>query len=82
MLPDRLSYPEIVGHAGGDVAAQLLYDGTVRGLADRLAELANRLELGPLWPADITPALLTDRFKWQNLAPEYDRGFAEAASRR
>ena len=73
LLPNRLSYPEIFGLGRIEGAEQFFYDGTVWNLADKLSQLAARIKKGALWPATITPATLTNRFKWQNLARRYDR---------
>jgi len=72
LVPNRLSYPEILGLGRLDDAGQFFYDGTARDLADKLSRLAVRIEKDALWPASISPATLTDHLKWQNLARRYD----------
>jgi glycosyltransferase involved in cell wall biosynthesis len=79
VLPNRLSYPEIVGGAG-ELADELLYDGTIRALSDRLAVLAERLARGDLWWG--RPELgrrLAARFGWSVRAPELDEALDETA---
>jgi len=53
-------------------AGLFFYDGTAADLARKLKLLAVRVEKGGLWPTTVTAALLTDRFKWQSLARQYD----------
>jgi glycosyltransferase involved in cell wall biosynthesis len=72
LVPNRLSYPEILGLGKIEGAEQFFYNGTVKNLADRLCEFAIRIENDALWPVTITPSMLTDKFKWQNLARCYD----------
>ena len=72
LVPNRLSYPEILGLGRLDDAGQFFYDGTTRDLADKLSRLAARIENDALWPASISPATLTDHLRWQNLARRYD----------
>ncbi|MFH1719554.1 MAG: DUF3524 domain-containing protein [Planctomycetota bacterium] len=72
LVPNRLSYPEILGLGRIDGAGQFFYDGTAADLADKLRQLAAKVEKDSLWPATVTPAALTDRFKWQSLARRYD----------
>jgi len=73
LLPNRLSYPEILGLGRVEGAEQFFYNGSAKDLADKLMQLAARIEKGSLWPANVTPSILTDRFKWQNLADSYDQ---------
>ena len=73
LVPNRLSYPEILGLGRLEDAGQFFYDGTARNLADKLSRLATRIEKDALWPATINPATLTDHLKWQNLSRRYDK---------
>ncbi|MGD8786742.1 MAG: DUF3524 domain-containing protein [Phycisphaerales bacterium] len=73
LLPNRLSYPEILGLGRIEGAEQFFYNGSAQDLADKLTQLTARIEKGSLWPAKVTPSILTDRFKWQNLANSYDQ---------
>ncbi len=72
LVPNRLSYPEILGLGRLEDAGQFFYDGTARDIADKLRRLAARIEKDALWPATISPATLTDHLRWQNLARRYD----------
>jgi glycosyltransferase involved in cell wall biosynthesis len=80
LLPNRLSYPEILGLGRIKGAEQFFYDGSAQGLADKLIQLAARIEKGLLWPANVTPSNLTGCFKWQNLANSYDRALEQICS--
>jgi glycosyltransferase involved in cell wall biosynthesis len=73
LVPDRLSYPEILGLAGISDTKQFFYDGSARDLADKLSYLAIRTNEGVLFSADNNLTSLADRFKWHNLAPHYDQ---------
>ena len=77
LVPNRLSYPEILGLGRLDDAGQFFYDGTSRDLADKLRRLAERVEKDALWPATIGPAILTDHLKWRNLAHRYDKALEQ-----
>ena len=77
LVPNRLSYPEILGLGRLDDAGQFFYDGTARDLAEKLSRLAARVEKDALWPATISPATLTDHLRWQNLARRYDKALEE-----
>lgn len=78
VLPNRLSYPEILGVGKTKNADQFFYDGTVDDLAKTLADLAERIQAGDLWANHLTPALLADRFKWPNLTKTYDQALEQA----
>jgi glycosyltransferase involved in cell wall biosynthesis len=80
LVPNRLSYPEILGLGRLDDAGQFFYDGTARDLADKLSRLAARVEKDALWPATINPATLTGDLKWQNLARRYDKALEQIRS--
>ena len=77
LVPNRLSYPEILGLGRIKGAEQFFYDGTVRDLADKLLHLAARVEKDALWPATIGPATLTEDLRWQNLVSRYDEALEE-----
>lgn len=80
LVPNRLSYPEILGLAQIENAEQFFYDGSPGDLANKLGRLAARINQGALYPATINPAILTDRFKWNNLAHQYDRALEQTRS--
>ena len=77
LVPERLSYPEILGLGRIEGAERFFYDGTPRGLADKLIELADRMEKATLWPELISPATLTDHLKWKSLALPYDKALEQ-----
>ena len=77
LVPNRLSYPEILGLGRLEDSGRFFYDGTARELADKLSTLAGRIEKDTLWPASIGPATLTDHLKWRNIAHRYDKAFEE-----
>jgi glycosyltransferase involved in cell wall biosynthesis len=80
LVPNRLSYPEILGLGRIEGAGQFFYDGTIRDLADKLSSLAARIEKDALRPAAISLAALTDHLKWQNLARRYDKALEQIRS--
>ena len=77
LVPNRLSYPEILGLGRIEGAKQSFYDGTVQNLAEKLSEFADRIKKEALWPVAITPAILTDHLKWHNLAHRYDEALEQ-----
>ena len=78
VLPRRLSYPEILALAPTEAAEQFFYDSTVEHLANMLTELAGRIQTRDIWPDQLTPAILVDRFKWPNLTKTYDHALEQA----
>ena len=77
LVPRRLSYPEILGLGRIEGAGEFFYDGTVPDLADKLSELAERIEKDTLWPATINPVIITDHLKWENLGIRYDEALEQ-----
>jgi len=73
LVPQRLSYPEILGLGRIEGARQFFYDGTIADLAEKLTELATVIEKKNTWPAGISPSILTDHLKWGNLVYRYDQ---------
>ena len=83
VLPNRLAYPEVLGQLAGDRAGEFLYDGSVGGLADRLAALADRLERGLLWAG--VPGLAQraqEQFGWQVTADVLDDALGDVLPER
>lgn len=79
VLPRRLAYPELLGDAGDE----FFYDGGANELADRLGDLARRLEDGQLWRGDTNrPARAVQRFHWTTLAPQLDDAIDAVAEAR
>jgi len=77
LVPNRLSYPEILSLGRIEGAGQFFYDGTAKDLAEKLIRLATSMEKDALWPTTISPATLTDHLKWQNLALRYDKALEQ-----
>lgn len=83
LLPERLSYPEILGATTDDGGAEFLYRGGASALADRLELLAQRHAEGRLWNGDPDRARRRiERFGWQNRAPQLDESLAGVETRR
>jgi len=73
LLPNRLSYPELLNLPGNPAAADHLYDGSVSELTDRLQQLCGRLARGELWRGDPAWARrATARYQWTERAPALD----------
>ncbi len=68
LLPDRLSYPDIIGSLGKDNPHIYLYDGTVKALAEKLIELINN-------PGRLQPRLREnmEQHFWPQRAAQMDR---------
>jgi glycosyltransferase involved in cell wall biosynthesis len=81
IVPDRLSYPEIIGLAEIEKKEQFFYDGSSRELTGKLTRLADRINKGALFLNSNVPAALTDRFKWRNLAFNYDQALVQICRR-
>jgi len=75
VLPDRLAYPEVLAELD---AGDLLYDGTVEALAERLASLAG--DRGALAARREELARSAgERFGWSGLVETMDDALADAA---
>jgi len=66
LVPRRLAYPEILGEH-----PEFFYDGSVKGLVDRLLELADRVRTNR-WPSDHDPAAKAAPFQWDSVVPQMD----------
>lgn len=73
LVPNRLSYPEILGLRRTEGAELFFYDGTSEDLSDKLCRLAACIEKDKIWPVTINPAILTNHLKWHNIALRYDK---------
>ena len=73
LVPNRLSYPEIIGLSEIENPEQFFYNGSACDLADKLSRLADRIKEGVLFSSTVNPVALTDRFKWNNLSLQYDQ---------
>ncbi len=73
LVPRRLAYPEVFDLRSDSAAAGFFYEGGADGLADKLADLAHRIESNDSLLQ--VAALIRDRlkrFEWPNLAPVLD----------
>ncbi|MHC4758169.1 MAG: tRNA-queuosine alpha-mannosyltransferase domain-containing protein [Planctomycetota bacterium] len=66
VLPKRLSYPEILNCGKDPDTEQCFYDGTVKDLANKLKEEAQKIKSESLWPDNLNPSGVTESFKWKN----------------
>ncbi len=77
LLPERLSYPEIL--QGCKNTEAFFYDGSPARLAAKLSELADRVAEADLWCGSRNePALAVERFQWGRVAPALDRALSDA----
>ncbi|MHC4435927.1 MAG: tRNA-queuosine alpha-mannosyltransferase domain-containing protein [Planctomycetota bacterium] len=77
LVPNRLSYPEILGLGRIEGTEQFFYDGTVQNLADKLSQLAASIKKAGFRTAGISSSILTDHYKWYNLASRYDEALEQ-----
>ena len=82
LLPQRLSYPQILGLGQTAGVEEFFYNGNSRHLADKLKDLAKQLEQNAsLWPkASVQAQGMVEKFKWKNLAPVLDKAFEKLIS--
>ncbi|MCZ6682562.1 MAG: DUF3524 domain-containing protein [Planctomycetota bacterium] len=74
LLPDRLSYPEILGEAAG----AYLYGNSPKALADAVSKQAQVLSAGPTPAAESAlPMKVVARYLWKTVAPALDRELEE-----
>ena len=73
LVPNRLSYPEILGLGQLEGTEQFFYNGKAEDLADKLSRLAACIDKEAFWPTSIGPTALTNHLRWTNLAPQYDK---------
>lgn len=77
VLPNRLSYPQIIGElADGPQQAAYLYDGTVKGLAEKLQELLGR---DFAWDRSTLQAQI-EPYLWPQRAGQMDQAIATGFS--
>jgi glycosyltransferase involved in cell wall biosynthesis len=77
LVPNRLSYPEIIGQSRIKNKEQFFYDGSPGDLAEKLSRLAARVGDGKLFSTTTNPDIIAGRFKWKNLIPLYDRALEQ-----
>ncbi len=81
LVPRRLAYPEVFELQGNRTAERFFYEDGANGLADRLADLANRIESNDSLLQAAEP--LRDRlrrYEWPTLAPILDDAIARIGS--
>jgi glycosyltransferase involved in cell wall biosynthesis len=73
LVPNRLAYPEVFGLQSDGAGREFLYEGGPQGLADRLTDLAARIESnGSLFPTAEAIRARLRQFEWPHLAPVLD----------
>jgi glycosyltransferase involved in cell wall biosynthesis len=73
LLPERLSYPEILRLGDYETMHEFFYDGTAQHLADKLAALAVLISKDPSWrQRSHKPKDCVERFLWNNLVGGMD----------
>ncbi|MCL5281115.1 MAG: DUF3524 domain-containing protein [Planctomycetes bacterium] len=81
LVPKRLAYPEVFDLQNDSTAERFFYEDGANGLANRLAELASRLESNDSLLQAAEP--IRDRlrrFEWPNLAPVLDDAIEQVGS--
>jgi glycosyltransferase involved in cell wall biosynthesis len=81
LLPERLSYPELLADVPAELRPRFFYDGRPRRLAERLEELARGLAADEDWLDDAEAARRgVAKFEWQRLAPRLDEALEVSSS--
>ena len=74
VLPNRLSYPEIVSAIEQTEPNEFLYEGTVDSLTEKLTDLAARHKKNKLWQnAPKRGIIAMQKHNWQKRAKEMDK---------
>ncbi|MBC8481190.1 MAG: DUF3524 domain-containing protein [Planctomycetes bacterium] len=81
LLPERLAYPEVFGGNGDEFRSEFFYDGSVRGLADKLAAAAEKLANDELFPMGGCEKIV-EKYYWPKLISRYDIGLERLAGLR
>ena len=76
LLPERLSYPEILDLDQTPSHQCFFYDGTVLSLADRLEDLIQKYDTQSLWQNTPSIESLLRTYHWENAAFTMDRAVA------
>jgi hypothetical protein len=73
LVPRRLAYPEVFALQDDRTVETFFYEGGANGLADKLADLARRIERNDSLLRAAEPMRdRLKRFEWPNLAPVLD----------
>jgi len=79
VLPNRLSYPEIIASIETETENEFLYDGSIKGLAEKITDLTKLIQENRLWGSDNMRGVRgVKRFGWENLLPVLDKALASA----
>jgi len=82
LVPRRLAYPEIFELQGDGATGDFFYEGGPAGLADRLVELAYRVDAGlSLRESSTRLRQRLHRFQWPNLVPVLDDAVQRMAAK-
>ena len=81
LLPERLSYPEILDLEQNPSHQCFFYDGTTSSLAQRLCGLVRKMRTEPLWQH--TPPIEShlQAYEWDHVAVAMDRAVSGLAAR-
>ncbi len=77
LLPERLSYPQIIANIKTDNRGEFFYDGTVKQLANKLNDLVKRTQDGKLWADDQLGIDAMKKFYWPMLSKTMDDAIEE-----
>jgi glycosyltransferase involved in cell wall biosynthesis len=73
LVPEQLAYPEVLMEGNVDGKDGFFHDGSVAGLADRLAELAARIEAGDLWEGEKNRGIkAVNKYRWSENVATWD----------
>ena len=79
VLPKRLSYPEILSGIEIGSEDEFFYDGSARGLAEKIVSLAKLTQHDGLWGADKRRGVRgVERFTWKKLLPVLDKALEQS----
>ncbi len=75
VLPNRLSYPEIITSIETESKDEFFYNGSSKGLAEKIIYLAGLVQKDSLWGDDRMRGVRgVERFTWEKLLPVLDEG--------
>jgi len=79
VLPKRLSYPEIVSSIETEAEDEFFYDGSAKGLAEKIISLADLTQQDRLWGHDNMRGVRSvERFSWEKLVPVLDEALTSS----
>ncbi|MCK5565807.1 MAG: DUF3524 domain-containing protein [Planctomycetes bacterium] len=80
LLPERLSYPQIIANIETDRPGEFFYDGTVKQLANKLYDLIKRAQDGKLWADENIGVAAIKKFYWPTLSKTMDDAIESSAT--